>query len=755
MKHFDRLTLGMVIALGMTPAAHAQIVGGALNYMLQRPRVAKYYKHKHAFDHLFLDAGAGPNLLGSGDMKLGATGAMRIGDWISPEHGMRIGVDAGMMRIGGDKLKYTTLSLDYMLNVTAIATPGNNYRQHHAELYGIAGADYSFSRNNGNNANGYGVHIGARGQFAMSPFTYFYIEPRFGIMQDDVSQNATWHGFRPVGNILFGFGYRLPDATQSAVATHRHREPTGFADGLFLTAMAGPAFLANGHPSTWDDHIGMSAYAGIGKWLSASNGVRVGLGATKFRQPSGDRLKAVSVRADYLLNLNNLFGGTNPRRVFWTNLVLGGSYNWSTDRTHNARHTWGAGGGLQANLRLSRCLDFVLEPRVDFYNKRWAPAVDSYKSFDASASLMAGLVYTYHEASAHAMHVKEKAGAMHRGSIGVSGGLAVQLDDYSNWRSYMPVTRLSYTHWSTPLSGWRYSLQGMVSRRIGRSRYAQTTAGADWLTDLTALSYGCDNTRALAVRTVIGANLGAEYTRSVVHLASDIHAGVQAAFRLSPAVSLTIEPQLAYEFSKHYEGTRSRRLQPQTQIGLEFNLQRNHANADLKERPERPNFVMASIGTGLYTGTFNMAASNSRRFTFLSDAGFGHWFNHVSGIQGTIGNTVVQRSGKNGNENLTVVRADYMINMKSAITGEPTEDKLFQLTGLAGVTLGIGSQRNHDTRVAPGLHAAMQAGVRVSKSVELYVEPSATIFTKKIETAGAAHAAEGEVRLSIGTKYHF
>ena len=755
MKHFERLALGMVIALSMASAAQAQIPGGALNYMLQRPRVAKYYKHKHAFDHLFLDAGAGPNILGSGDMKLGATGALRVGDWISPEHGVRVGVDAGMMRIGSDKLKYASLSLDYMLNITAIATPGNNYRQHSAELYGIAGADYSFSRNEGRNANGYGVHIGARGQFAISPFTYFYVEPRFGIMQDDVSQNATWHGFRPTGNILLGFGYRLPDATQATRTGAGQREPAGFADGLFITAMAGPAFLANGHPSTWDDHVGMSAFMGIGKWLSASNGVRLGLQATTFRQPGGNRLKAVGARADYLLNLNNLFGGANPRRVFWTNLVLGGSYNWSTDRTHNARHTWGAGGGLQANLRLSRCLDFVLEPRVDFLNKRWAPAADSYKSFDASASLMAGLVYTYRETPSKAAHTKERAGAMHRGTIGLSGGLAVPLDNYSNWRSYMPVARLSYTHWSTPLSGWRYSLQGMISRQIGHSRYALTTAGADWLTDLTALSYGCDNSRALTVRTVAGISLGAEHSRSLTHIASDMHAGVQAAFRLSTVVSLTIEPQLAYEFSKHYEGSRSRRLQPQAQIGLEFNMQRNHANSDLKESPERPNFVTASIGTGLYTGNFNMAPSNGRRLTFLSDAGFGHWFNHVSGIQATIGNTVVQRTGKNGNENLTVVRADYMINMKSAITGEPTEDHLFHLTGLAGATLGIGSQRNHDTRVAPGLHAAMQAGLRVSKSVELYVEPSATIFTNKIETVGNRHAAEGEMRLSIGTKYHF
>ena len=52
------------LALTMTMGAQAQVPGGALNYMLQRPRVTKYYDNKRPFDHLFLDAGAGMNVLG-------------------------------------------------------------------------------------------------------------------------------------------------------------------------------------------------------------------------------------------------------------------------------------------------------------------------------------------------------------------------------------------------------------------------------------------------------------------------------------------------------------------------------------------------------------------------------------------------------------------------------------------------------------------------------------------------------------------
>ena len=86
------------LALTMTMGAQAQVPGGALNYMLQRPRVTKYYDNKRPFDHLFLDAGAGMNVLGGHDMKVGLQGELNIGDWITPEHGLRMNLGSGVGR---------------------------------------------------------------------------------------------------------------------------------------------------------------------------------------------------------------------------------------------------------------------------------------------------------------------------------------------------------------------------------------------------------------------------------------------------------------------------------------------------------------------------------------------------------------------------------------------------------------------------------------------------------------------------------
>ena len=101
-----------LVAVAFPSLAKAQVPGSALDYMLQRPRVMKVYKHKRPFDHLFIDMGAGLNVMGTKKYKLGPTAEMGIGDWISPEHGFRVNVDAGMWRLHGKKVKYADLSLD-------------------------------------------------------------------------------------------------------------------------------------------------------------------------------------------------------------------------------------------------------------------------------------------------------------------------------------------------------------------------------------------------------------------------------------------------------------------------------------------------------------------------------------------------------------------------------------------------------------------------------------------------------------------
>lgn len=752
MKRKDFILISALIMAGAPLTGKAQLSKSALDYMLQRPQVTKSYKDKKFMDHLFMDFGFGGNLMGRHNVKLGPIAEMGLGDWISPEHGVRLNFYGGAYKISGKETKYASVGLDYLLNITAIAQPGTHYSQHPFEVYGIAGIDLSYSRENKHNDHGFGAHMGLRGQYAFSPITYVYAETRVGVTQDNVSQVQTWRNLRPMASLTMGLGVRMPDVRRGNMRSY-FSTPHSFADGLFAGVQAGPLFLGSAHVSDWHDNTGMSVAVSLGKWIDPCNAFRLNLNTTTFMQNDATRMRAIGARLDYMLNLHNAFGGLKPERRFWVNALAGIGFNYSRDWYTESRYSLNVGAGLQANVRLSRDIDFVLEPRFDLYNSRWAPNAYTVDKLDVTSSLMAGFVYTYHEEMSRKAHQAEDNMKMRRNSFALTGGMAVRLFQYDEWKRYMPVARISYTHWSAPMAGFRYSFQGMFGRPINERYYGAATGGFDWMTDLTAVSYGCDNSRVLSLRSVLGFNLGAdhsEYTR----LNSDLHAGGQLALRLSSHVNLLGEAQLGYEFTSRYKGYRSHRLQPQVQLGVEYNVQRSSRNKDLDEAPSRRNYVFLSAGTGVYTGNMGDGGSIGRRLTLPTDIGYGHWFSSLSGIQVALGNTLVP-SPNLGSKTITALRADYMMNLKSAVTGEPSDDELVQFTGLLGAQVAVSTKEHRTPNYAPGLHAAMQAGLRVSPRVELYLEPSATLSTKNLEAPHWCNPAEVELRLSVGSKYHF
>lgn len=736
------------LALTMTMGAQAQVPGGALNYMLQRPRVTKYYDNKRPFDHLFLDAGAGMNVLGGHDMKVGLQGELNIGDWITPEHGLRMNLSCGVWQKQALRTKYMALALDYMLNITALAQPGVHYTPKRFEVYGIAGLDYAYSRQEGHSEQGIGAHLGLRGQLALSRSTYFYMEPRMTLIDDDATQSFSWHGYRPVLTANIGFGYRLPEpgtrrnvADSLAVASP--------ANGLFLSATAGPLFMFNCHPTTWQHNMGERLMVAVGKWFDPYNAVRLGANAITFTQNDAHRVKAVGLQADYMLNLHNAFIGVNPYRSFWLNAVVGGSFT-HVDREPDIpyHNSWGVGAGLQANFRLSDAFAITIEPRADLYDKDFAPFVSSNKHFDLMPSLLVGMTYHYAKRLS-AKGVGNDTYAPYS-TIGGAFGVSNHLRTLNSAVKYMPAFRLGYTHWFGA-NGWRASMGGMISRKKAGYRWTKATLGADWLADLTAHSYGYDPDRVLSVVLLAGANAGVDYAQQKTRFAPDIHAGGQLRLNLGSNVIMVGELQMEYMLSSEFLGQRDRCM-PQAMLGVEYAMRRP-ARRDPIETPEQRHFITVSAGTSLFTANYPQMSPFGRKLQMVTTLGYGHWLSGLHGVYGEVSNSVVQSRGK-GNQNITSVTAAYMLDAKAAVTGLPTTDDVFQATAIVGPTLGIASRKDQDTKVAAGVHAALQAGWRVSNNLELYVEPSATVYSKKIEQ-WTQHPAEGELKLSVGAKLHF
>lgn len=743
-----------LMAVALPSLAQAQVPGSALDYMLQRPRVTKVYKQKRPFDHLFVDLGAGLNVMGTKEYKLGPTAEFGFGDWITPEHGLRLNVDAGLWRIKGKKVKYADLSLDYLINITAIASPGTYYTPRPFELIAIGGVSHAWSRNHGEKQDGWGVHLGLRGQLVLADYAYLYLEPRAGLMEDQVSMCPTWHGYRPYGSVTAGVGYRLPEQRLRRTS-QRIRRP--FADGLFFSVMGGYSMLLNEHPSTWDGRTGGRVAGSIGKWFDDYSALRLTANATSIDQyNSKNHIKALGLQLDYMANLNNVFGGPKER-PFWANFVAGVSYNRSSDDLRQPKYSFGVGAGLQANIRLARGLALSFEPRVDYYADDYAPRTSSFLKHDIPVSFLAGLTYTYHDRRAAGVTDVDD---IRHSSLTVTGGFANYLNNMDKGDTYMPIGRISYAQWHAPALGWRVGLQGMAhGKKATGYNYAQASVVADWMTDLTALSCGYDRSRALSFRTVAGFSLGLDYAKSggkTNYFSPDFHVGGQMAVRLTDDVRIVAEPQLSYQFSERLSPARVGRFMPSFSVGLEYSMQRSKGKGEKVDKAERADFVSASVGTGLYTGNFGEMHPFRNRLSFLGEVGYGHWLNGVSGVHASIANTTVQRAGSSANQNITALSAGYMMNMKAAVTGEQSDADLFQLTGIADLSLVGSKKEGHDMKVTMGGKLALQAGFRISKAVELYVEPAAVIYGKGVEVnAVKHHPLEGEARLSIGTKYHF
>ena len=87
MKRKNIIIICALMAVGAPLSSYAQLDSSALNYMLQRPQVAKSYKNKKFMDHMFMEFGFGGNLMGRHNVAL-VTGYHQNTDCVSTSMGV-------------------------------------------------------------------------------------------------------------------------------------------------------------------------------------------------------------------------------------------------------------------------------------------------------------------------------------------------------------------------------------------------------------------------------------------------------------------------------------------------------------------------------------------------------------------------------------------------------------------------------------------------------------------------------------------
>ena len=204
-----------------------------LNYMLQRPAKNERFARKKFGDHLFFTGEAGVTAVRSAGSLfatpgIGLRGGLAVGDWFTPVHGVRLGLNAGVHNgLGGVNPYFAGLSADYLMNLSALLHKDNPVRMF--ELIGVAGGEYQLLYRRGNWTHGGGFRLGMQTRFNFSPLTFFYLEPRVGIYTDGIDGISTWMRYDWEASLMAGLGYRLLSAP-----VRRHESFWGANQGLFF-----------------------------------------------------------------------------------------------------------------------------------------------------------------------------------------------------------------------------------------------------------------------------------------------------------------------------------------------------------------------------------------------------------------------------------------------------------------------------------------------------------------------------------------
>ncbi len=695
--------------------------------MLQRPKVDKRFESKKFLDRLFLEAGVGVNTVPTNTQKVGKPGAnfeIAIGDWLTPIHGWRIGLQAGQYKYGENNNTAFSVAADYLMNITALSVPtfkDSTYSQPKSfEVYGVAGIDYYASAKETSNKTAWGMHIGLRGQKNFSNATYAYLEGRASLFSDELVDIDSWRKYRLGTTLMAGLGYRLTPGA----STTQYTQSGHFLDDTFISVAAGPSFFLKGDPALWKDYLGIRTSAYIGKWFNATSGIRLGAHATALNQPNHPALRAISVSAGYMWNMHNAFIGYRPERVFWLTAVGDVSLNASSSKSGKDL-TPGIGAGLQANFRLTKGLDFFVEPRIDIFTEKYATFTNSLSDYDITPSLMAGLTVRKGRNTKEQLKLNNDFQNSHIfDNLFIEGGLGLGKtvtthnvkNPFSNLR---PQSHIGVGKWFSATSGVRLRADAAQYQVAGK-RPKAVTAGVDYLWHISNAFNGYNPERRFELIGSLGLNTSLRSGDKQLFLGGNV--GVKGLWNINDAYGLFIEPHLRLYSDRYIPNSTTSLLNMDliaaANIGLQIKLSDYHQHSTNEDFGTNENKTFISAAGGVYTSASGI--KDNRAYGAAGRLSYGRWFSPVSAWRLSLNGYGNPRMGHRYAQ--LSVGGDYISDISTLASGYNAERRLILRT-LLGYNLGVDYKAGGKTRFYSDIHLGGQLAVRISPATELFLEP--------------------------------
>ena len=702
----------------------------SFNHLLQGPKVAKHFNNKKFGDHLFLEGGTNLFLdlskkreTSFGDIK--PWGHIAIGDWITPLHGWRVGLQMGQYDLDGKKSDLVGGGIDYLLNINAVANEKYEKRKR-LEFYAVAGADLYSSECEEQRDLAFGLHMGLRAQAYLSPYTYIYIEPRLGAYSKKLVHANTWHSYVLSSSTLAGLGYAL-----SPIDIRRKEEYAtsgSFLDNTFFSLSAGPSALFNlGTGSSLSDKMGVMGMLHFGKWFDPYSALRVGLGFASRRQPQAKKVKALSASAGYMWNMHNTFGGYNPDRKFWINAVADASMHYSS--SGNGRNVaFGLGAGIQPNVRVAKGIDLFLEPRVDAYTKDYASSVGANENFDLTASLLAGVAFrqgldTKDQLLRNDNFINQTPYDHLFLDLGVNGMFPVTKDFGKNTFSHMgPAFYAGLGKWFNATSGLHLWAEMARIEEMNDKHFETIDFGLDYMWNLTNALHGYEPSRPCELIASVGINGLSKLTNGSFYMGAN--AGLKGLWHLNDMLSLYVEPQARLYGPNVFPG--STFLFDKTDVlgalmaGVELTMNGYRPADNLPQFEDNGRKGFFSFGLG--TSTTADAYKESGNYGLAGRLSYGKWWNPVSAWRANLNGLL---KPKEPYHYLALTAgADYMADLTTLAYGY-NPDRIVNLRGIAGINMGmdIKSQLDKRTHFLSDIHVGGQLAFALGSKNELFIEP--------------------------------
>lgn len=706
-------------------------------------------------NHTFISFATGINCLVSRSYQVapGPELSLYAGKWLAPHSALRLGITGGLSYLNHPddarhRHKFAGGRADYLLNLNNLC---GYYRQNPFELTLLAGVSLAAGSSYLDREERLttGISAGVQGSFRISDHTSLFLEPRLTLYPKDFASGVSFRKHDLFAELAAGV--TLHTASRTERRKTEQPETDSFWDQTFLQAGAGMEMLATPATLIHPNMMGPNGYLAIGKWWNARSGARLGADAgwTKDRYATGNsHLFNGSISADYLWNLTNSLYGYDSNRTFHLVVSAGAVVTARAGNGYPKALYAGVETGLLGLWRLNRQISLFAEPELRVYGQGLSPAYSVRNRFTVMPLLRAGVQFgmqDYDRSSYHARFGEND----HRSFVSLSAG--------GNFIAGRPLfdnrsasISASIGQWYTPLSGWRTNFLVHRGSYGNRLHYQYAGVEADYLFNLSTLYAGYDPERLFSLHVLAGAGAGVSYIQGSLKLAGGVHAGLQADFRLNPALHLFIEPK-AEIYSRHY-GYRYQSVVPVAGLTAGITHYFRQRGKHTGSTPDKSSFVILGTGLGLYSG----ASSSTPTGQLLSkscDIAYGHWFTHLHGLQAGLSNTHLNVLPDTPLNFLTL-KADYLLSLSSLLAGND-DTRCVTLDGLAGVLLNLPTG-NSVSETSFGAEAGLRATFRLNQAAGIYLQPVFRIYDSRLNRTGKTRSkADAAGALEAGIRYRF